>query len=186
MIGNVIAGMFAEGVSGDFESIATVSVGVSGSATIDFSSIPSTYQHLQIRAIGKATGAGHEDLLVRVGNGSLDTGSNYTRHALFGQGTSAASQADINQSYARVADNWAPPSSGSIYGVIVIEILDYANTNKFKTFRSLNGRDSNGSGAVGLFGNLWRSTSAIDTIRLYPAANSFAQYSHFALYGIKG
>lgn len=35
--------------STDYDSIATTTVGAGGAASITFSSIPSTYQHLQIR-----------------------------------------------------------------------------------------------------------------------------------------
>jgi hypothetical protein len=36
---------------GDYESIATVSVGGGGAADVEFTSIPGTYTHLQIRAL---------------------------------------------------------------------------------------------------------------------------------------
>jgi hypothetical protein len=68
-----------------------------------------------------------------------------------------------------------------------MDILDYANTSKNKTIRMLSGNDRNGSGDIILISGLWASTSAINQIdlRLESAAN-FAQYSQFALYGIKG
>jgi hypothetical protein len=64
--------------------------------------------------------------------------------------------------------------------------LDYTNTNKNKTARSLWGYDANGSGYVGLYSGLWRNTSAINRIDYVPASGTFPQYSSFALYGIKG
>jgi predicted patatin/cPLA2 family phospholipase len=77
--------------------------------------------------------------------------------------------------------------TASTFGAGVIDILDYADTNKFKTTRTLNGVSSNASSAIDyifLVSGLWRSTSAITSITL--TGNNFAQYSHFALYGIKG
>ena len=69
----------------------------------------------------------------------------------------------------------------------IVDVLDYANTNKFKTIRNLEGFDVNGSGGlVALTSGLYRSTSAITSIKLTPNAGNYAQYSHFALYGIKG
>jgi hypothetical protein len=68
---------------------------------------------------------------------------------------------------------------------MICDVLDYANTNKFKTLRSLTGNDRNGSGSIWLDSGLWRSTSAITSIK-FTTGTAFAQYSQFALYGIKG
>ena len=75
--------------------------------------------------------------------------------------------------------------SSSYPAVSVIDILDYANTNKYKTVRALHGSDANGSGLIALRSGNWRSTSAITRIDLTPSSNNFKQYSHFALYGVK-
>ena len=40
-------------VAGDFESISTVSVGSGGAANVEFTSIPATYTHLQIRSLAQ-------------------------------------------------------------------------------------------------------------------------------------
>jgi hypothetical protein len=66
-----------------------------------------------------------------------------------------------------------------------MDILDYANTNKFKTTRTLTGSDLNGSGVVSLDSGSWRSTSAITSITFTARANLINTYSSFALYGIK-
>jgi hypothetical protein len=80
----------------------------------------------------------------------------------------------------------AANSTANIFGVGISDILDYANTNKHKTIRSISGHDQNGSGFVFLFSANWRNTNAITSIKLFPAAGSFAQNSTIALYGIKG
>ena len=78
-------------------------------------------------------------------------------------------------------------SSANIFGAIVIDILDYANTSKYKTARLLGGADQNGSGEVWSHSGNWRNTTAISSIKLLEAVTgNFVQYSHFALYGIKG
>jgi len=165
------------GDAGDFESIATYSVGSGGSATITFSSIPATFAHLQIRAILKQS----------IGSGAFarfnsDTGSNYARHRLQGNGATASAAGDASQD--KVLINTSQGFSD--FGTIVMDILDYANTNKYKTERHLFGIDLNGSGAVGLESNLWQSTSAITQIEfISPNGGNYAEYSHFALYGIR-
>ena len=70
-----------------------------------------------------------------------------------------------------------------IFGTFIVDILDYANTNKYKTMRALDGFDANGSGYAVLWSGNWRSTSAVSTITI--TGGTFAQYSSFALYGIK-
>ena len=59
---------------------------------------------------------------------------------------------------------------------------DYTNSNKYKTTRSLSGQDQNSSGEVFFWSGLFNSTDAISSITLL---NSYAQYSSFALYGVK-
>ena len=165
------------GDAGDFESIATYPVGSGGEATITFSSIPATFAHLQIRAILKQS----------IGSGAFarfnsDTGSNYARHRLQGNGSTASAAGDASQD--KVLINTSQGFSD--FGTIVMDILDYANTNKVKTVRHLFGIDLNGSGAVGVESNLWRDTSAITQIQfISPNGGNYAEYSHFALYGIR-
>ena len=82
----------------------------------------------------------------------------------------------------------AATSTASVFGGIVIDLLDYSNTNKYKTLRSLGGWDANGSGRIILNSGLWgNSGSAISSIDIVTSTgNNFVQYSTFALYGIKG
>jgi hypothetical protein len=186
MIANQIAGLLTGGVPvslTDYESIETVTVGSGGAANIEFTSIASGYSHLQVRGIARGTTA-DTLVLVRI-QFNNDTGNNYARHNLTGDGSSATSAADFTQPVGGIANISAANASASIFGTVVLDILDYANTNKYKTMRSLAGNDRNGSGTVGLFSSLWMSTSAISSVKIFPAAGNFAQYSSFALYGIK-
>lgn len=172
---------------GDYQAIMTATVDSGGASSITFSSIPSTYKHLQIRAWVKGDSAGDQDTNLRLGSGSVDTGSSYSFHSLYGNGTSAAAAGAATQTKAVIGYNFAVGTPNpNIGSVTVIDILDYADTNKYKTVRSLSGNDKNGAGFLGLYSGNWRSTSAVDTINIYPDAGNFAQYSSFALYGIKG
>jgi hypothetical protein len=68
----------------------------------------------------------------------------------------------------------------------ITTILDYQNINKYKTVRTIDGFDANGSGGIELISGLWQSKNAITSITLIPNSSaSFAQYTQFALYGIK-
>jgi hypothetical protein len=178
MLNNTVAllGDGAPPAVGDYESIATSVVGAGGSATITFSSIPSTYKHLQVRILAQ-NGNANKNLSIQF-NG--DTATNYSRHLLYGTGASALAAADATVAN---ADAYISPSGG--FGAAIIDILDYANTNKYKTTRALGGYDANGSGWITLASGSWRSTSAITSISFSNFGNNFAQYSSFALYGVK-
>jgi hypothetical protein len=162
-----------------YESIATAT-GTGSSDTITFSSIPGTYKHLQIRSIA-GDGAGN---IINLRFNS-DTGSNYAHHRLLGTGgsetcTGAATQTEILAvAYAR--------GTSSNMGVSIIDIVDYGSTSKYKTVRSFNGYNINGSGQCFLSSGLWQSTSVITSITLINnGAANFTTASTFALYGIKG
>ena len=167
-----------------FESIATVSL-TSNASSVDFTSIPSTYKHLQLRIFAKTDRAGDNN-----GYGSFrvnsDSGSNYSWHQLYGDATAPGAGAAANQTL--IPLNAFGGSSNSAYGVSIIDFLDYADTNKFKTTRLLNGFDYNGGGEISLFSGNWRSTSAITSINIVRgfAVNNWVAGSVFALYGIKG
>ena len=161
-----------------FESIATVSVGAGGASDVTFSSIPSTYTHLQIRGISNPATSG-ANLSAQINS---DTGTNYTYHEIGGNGSSAFAQAETGKTAMLELDG---ANNSTSYGAIVMDILDYTNTNKYKTVRTLSGFDSNGGGTVRLVSHLWLNTNAITTIKLFYSGQNLRQYSHFALYGIK-
>ena len=173
----------------DYESISTVTVGSGGSSSITFSSIPSTYTHLQIRAImrDQRTTYGNSGQSFRFNS---DTGSNYSWHNLQGDGSSATARSGANQDqmYGNTAAGGGAPTND--FGAMVVDILDYANTNKYKTVRMLSGVDINGTvagygGIVELMSGSWRNTAAITSVTVLPSNPNFVEYSSFALYGIK-
>jgi hypothetical protein len=172
-------------VPGDFESIATTTVGSGGTSTITFSSIPATYTHLQIRAIGRTARAANNGDTVSIRFNS-DTGNNYARHLLYGSGSAAGADAASSTNLIVVTRFSASLATSGIVGAGVIDILDYANTSKYKTARSLGGVDLNGDGELYLASGLWMNTNAITSVEIISnTSSSFNQYSSFALYGIR-
>jgi hypothetical protein len=196
-----ILGILASGISGnlwapgkDFDSIATVTLGTSASS-ITFSSIPSTYKHLQIRLFGQTNRAtyGGDNFYMRVGASTVDSGSNYAWHMVYGEGTATGTGAGSSATYINVLNGGClGTTAGGSFGGVVVDLLDYANTSKYKTTRALGGTDDNGASAggfgraVGLNSGLWQSTTAINIISLYPMnGTNFNAYTSAALYGIK-
>jgi hypothetical protein len=167
--------------SGAYDSISTVN-GTGSSGTISFTSIPSTYKHLQVRFLSRSDSAGLNQVFVQFNS---DTGSNYSQHLLLGSG-SVESSGTANASRMSVSLQGGASTAANIYGACVVDILDYADTNKNKTTRGLGGADANGSGYVWYSSGNWRNTNAITSIQIIAENGNFTTASQFALYGIKG
>jgi hypothetical protein len=167
---------------GDFESIQTITVGTAV-ANIEFTSIPATYTHLQIRALTSDSYGTHAYNSGVLRFNSDTTTTNYYNHFIQGSGSSAASAA-TNANRGMYVDGGTP-----YFAATIMDILDYANTNKYKTVRTIGGVDTNGGGYVYLMSTLWKNTAAITSIVLEPeptgGARNWTQYSSFALYGVK-
>lgn len=168
--------------------ISTVTVGSAGASSVIFTSIPSTYTHLQIRYIARATG-GSANASVYTWYNNDTTLGNSPSHFLQGNGSSASAGARTGSSFGNIQIPSAIPGTSGLansFGVGVIDILDYTNTNKYKTTRALAGNDQNGSGVIDLMSGVFvTNTNAVTRIDL-GADGNFAQFSQFALYGIKG
>jgi hypothetical protein len=165
---------------GSYDSISTATVTSGGTASITFSSIPATYTHLQIRYLCNTTrvsGASGSGVIEFNGD---TTAANYSTHALYGNGTTASAGGYASNNYSI----WYYGDT-TTFVAGVVDVLDYANTNKYKTIRNLTGYDQNGAGQIGLVSMAWRNTAAVSSISLTPTGYSFNQFSSFALYGIK-
>jgi hypothetical protein len=168
---------------GSYDSLATVDLSATTS-TVTFSGIPAGYKHLQLRFFGFTTQA--ENMWIRFGSGSVDSGTNYSWHEVGGDGSSTFAGAGVSADSFKMAYNSI--SNGTSPTVAIVDILDYANTSKYKTARVLTGTESNNAstGYAILRSGSWRNTAAVDTIYFYvPSGGSFKQYTSFALYGVK-
>lgn len=171
-----------------YDSIATTTVGAGGSSTISFSSIPSTYKHLQLRYLARDT-TGVADITGIVLRFNSDSGSNYTRHYLLSDGGGPYGGVSGSTTYINGGLVVSGGTAASIFATAVIDILDYSDTNKYKTYKVLSGAETNSTSPKGYIdyeSALWRSTSAVSSITITLATGNYAQYSQFALYGIKG
>jgi len=167
-----------QGPRSAFELIETQTVGAGGAASVTFSSIPQTYKHLQIRGVALSAGTYSADMQFTFNS---DTAANYSHHQLSGDGSTATSYNAANASYMAMA---MTPNATYPVG-FVMDVLDYANTTKYKTARSLFGIDRNGSGYAILSSGSWRNTNAVTSLKIVPVGGSLNQYSTFSLYGVK-
>jgi hypothetical protein len=177
-----ILGVIASSISGNlysasFDSIATTTL-TGTASSITFSSIPAGYTHLQLRSYVLASANVNSGVQI---NFNSDNSTNYSSHWMYGNGTSALSGNTPNDTivYHGFGLNSTYPT------ICVTDILDYNNTNKFKTVRSLSGHNRNTDGFCWLFSGNWRNTNAISTIVITPNSGTFNANSSFALYGLK-
>lgn len=178
-----ILGIYASQISGHlnvyaYESIQTVTVGSGGSASINFTSIPSTYKHLQIRMRTKTTNT--LDINFRF-NG--DSGNNYSSHGFYGDGGGGSLSAIT--AYIGTSSGYIGYSP-STQGASILDVFDYSNTNKNKLVRTQHGNDNNGSGYIMINSSEWMSSAAITSMEILVASGTFEQNSKFSLYGVKG
>jgi hypothetical protein len=188
MIGNIAAGLYGVGVTpstSSYESIATTVVGSGGTSSITFTesgSAWSSYKHLQLRGIVKTTS--NQNVAMRF-NG--DNSGLYNSHVLYGNGSSAGAGATgtSDTSMPFVSNYWG--TSSTYFSAFVTDILDFKTANKNRVIRSLGGTNTNGGNEdIDLISGLYRSTNAITSITILgTGGTSIAEYSHFALYGIK-
>jgi hypothetical protein len=174
---------------GSYEAIGVVDVGGTAQSSITFSSIPGTYKHLQLRVFARTNGSGQDRSSIALKINVDTTAANYSYHYLGGDGANpfagSTASSGTNNYIGGISNITAANAATSIFGVAIIDILDYANTNKHKTIRTLTGQDQNGtSGRLSLASGRWGSSNAITSVELIPEYGSFIQYSSFALYGI--
>lgn len=182
-----ILGIMASAISGNLSAASYDSIQSfgGGGATIDFTSIPATYKHLQIRFIARGTSA---NVLITQGfRINSDTGANYANHRLVATGNTMYAQNSTSDTQGYIgATAAASNSNANIYSANIIDILDYSNTNKYKTIRLLSGVNDGTNEELQMRSSVWMNTVAISSVSLFLASGSFATNSSFALYGIKG
>ena len=157
---------------------------------VEFTNIPQTYTHLQLRMLTRSSEvtSGQDSLAFRL-NG--DSGTNYAWHYLQGNGASVAVGAGTNFNCGILGAQSSSGHTAGMFSAFVADFLDYRNTNKFKTVRSLGGNDTNGTGTepghIRFSSSLWRNTNAITSIRIASGgdfARSLVANCQFALYGV--
>jgi hypothetical protein len=160
--------------SATYEPIATTTLG-SNTASVTFSSISASYTDIILVAnLGSTT---TPSICLQFNS---DTGSNYSMTNLYGNGSSVTSSRQSNIS--QMNFNFLDPGT-TIVSTMLFNIMNYSNAT---TYKSVLGRFSNaGKGTQATVG-LWRSTAAINTIKVMLDSTGplLLSGSTFTLYGI--
>lgn len=163
----------------------TVLTSTATSVTFDVSSLAAIgYKHLQIRCVAVETAGGGIDSMVMRFNG--DSGANYAWHGLQGINSSPGAIAGSLSSTPYIAFMNGDGSANLRFSPIIIDILDFASTNKTKASRSISGAIGAVDKGVTLKSTLWNNTAAITSIALSGASGNLDIGSRFSLYASKG
>ena len=147
----------------------------SNTTSVIFSSIPQGYTDLVLVSSMKATGAQYGR--IAVGNGTIDTNDNYSQTVL------ANNYGSYRYSSAGMIFIYVDSTlSTSNYNTSITHLMNYSNTTTYKTILN---RGNEASGSVEASVGLWRSTAAINIIKIYVTGDNFASGSTFSLYGIQ-
>lgn len=159
-----------------YEPIATTTLG-SAASSIDFTSIPGTYTDLKVVFVGTATAA--TGLRAQFNS---DTGTNYSRTSLLGDGSAVYSQRATSVAFISLGIN--DNLNTTTPTLRVMDVFSYAGSTN-KTVLTSESTDLNGSGAATVAVQLWRNTGAITSISLNVSGTTMKIGTTATLYGIK-
>ena len=161
-------------------------------ASIEFTSISGSYDHLYIQvSMGTDSSDSPRLGMLQLGNGSVDTGTNYSETRLLAQTATPASSRATGETYMSGFKLVGTNLLADTFSSATFWIPNYANTANFKQVLiggvTPNNSTSDNEWSIGIAGGLWSSTSAVDVVKFqsFPSSN-IAQYSTVTLYGVTG
>jgi hypothetical protein len=161
-----------------YENIATTTLG-SNQASVDFTGISGAFTDL-VLVLNGGLSTNSQSFRFQVGAGSIDTGSNYSYTYVAGNGSAASSSRQSNVTGFN-AYHAAGQSDSAIKNNVILHFQNYSNTTTNKTVILRGNSDLETAATVAL----WRSTSAINQIRILTTSGNLVSGSTFTLYGIK-
>lgn len=168
-------------VYGGYEALSTIKL-TSNTSTVSFDGIPGGFRSIQVKFIAQnnrnSTWNGFLQLRI---NGNYTT----KYHTLTGNGTSV----DALSGTPSNTTGYSLLASGTVsntYGVGIVDIANYDSEKQYKTINVFSGNDCNGSGAVGYASQIYTSINPIHTITFEALDGySITTNSQFALYGVR-
>jgi hypothetical protein len=159
--------------------ISSVTVGSGGAASIDFTSIPSTYTDLQL-VMSLRQNQANNNVRITINGGT----TGYSERVLYGTGSSTGSTS-ASTTYFNLMYSDGSAETASTFGNLQMYISNYAgSTNKSISVDGV--YENNATAAVAaLTAQLWANTAAITSISIVPASALWVQYSTAYLYGVK-
>jgi hypothetical protein len=178
-------GLLSPIVSGTFDLLQT-QVLTTNETSVTFGSLgtySADYKHLQIRATIRGGRSNNGDNICLRFNG--DSGSNYSRHALYGQNGVVNVYAATGQSYSDLGNAASATTPANVFTGVVADILDPFSASKNTTVRTFNGLSANNP-LIGLMSGAWYNTSAVSSMNIFCLNGSLQQFTRISLYGVRG
>jgi len=168
----------------DFELISTTLISSNtASVTFDVSTFASTYKHLQVRILAKSNTTPNDSVDLTFNN---DTGTNYSYHSMYGNGSSAGAEAATSSPSCYSVATLATSADTNQFGMALIDIVDAFSTVKNKTIRVLKGTNLGSGSSLQLTSGSWRNTGVVTSVKLTARGSNFASGSRLSLYGLRG
>ena len=179
------------GAANYYEHISSETITASGSiSSVTFSSIASTYKHLEVRVYINAT----RGLMFLRMNSDTTASNYYSIYHTLSHPTNISTTGDFGFGYdtaeAGVYLLATASNSGTNFQGFKLTLPDYANTTRWKqvarTAAILNGGANQGDIYVMETNARWKSTSAITSLTFTPGTGyTFNDGTVFSLYGVK-
>jgi hypothetical protein len=156
----------------------------SAQANVTFSSIPATFNNLYIRILARGDNASSTTNLNIQLNG--DTTSSYYIYDLFGNNNVATSfGTGATFTSGAISQLAAASNTANVPTIVTADIIGYASTTFYKSIQSVSTTTAAtvANSWIILYGTTWTNTTAVNSIKLFPAAGNFVTGSAFYLYG---
>jgi len=162
--------------------IQSVTVPSGGAASIDFTSIPSTYTDLVLKLSGRKDSGSFPNPALQF-NG--DTAANYKWRGLYGDSSTAASNNSTSATSILFGVMDGSSETASTFGSGEAYIPNYASSNQKSVSIEAVGETNGTPCYMYMVAGLWTGTAAITSIKIVNASGNFIQYSTAYLYGVK-
>ncbi len=168
-----------------YEHIATQTLS-SSAASVEFTSIPATYEFLQVRLVAKTDRGSVASDSIEL---SFNTGSSYHDQAILGQQSTDTFSERFSQGNIEIFRAGATGAAGTNeFGGAIIDVGGYADSDRKTSSRHhggfLRNAGTSNDALVGLGGGIWTSTAVVTSLKLAPMDGSnFVSGSEFSLYG---
>jgi len=164
--------------------IAKVTVGSGGSSTVSFTSIPSTYNNLQVLYMARCDHASTRQNLY-INFNSDTTASNYSWNGIYGYYSGGSNQTGGNNgAYKIVGDVSGANSAANAFVNGSVFIGGYTSSYKKNVWGDPALHSTDTDIFRSQYNNTWTGTGSISTIDFTLANGSFVQNTTFYLYGI--
>jgi hypothetical protein len=152
--------------SGDLTLIASTTLGADN-ANITITGIPNTYTDLVVSFMARSAEASEFDTLyLRMGDGSIDSGSNYSSARRI-SGSGSADLGTRNATFISLATVTGSSATSGAFGGGRCEILNYADTSMFKIVSGSAYMDGASDHYVQLVGGIWKNSGAeVDQVNI--------------------